>query len=156
MEVKNAKFLTSVADSRKMLVDEKKQIVKGGRNWLFNNVVTMCSVLYYTDQEIKNLTDLQIQGMVADIMGSENEADVTADILKKLYKERQTETVEAIKVQIQNEILGLGLLALQRGNYCPPRIAKQMVGKQFCDEMVIGWVKEGGKWKTLEEELKEI
>jgi GTP-binding protein len=32
MEIKNAKFLTSVADSRKMLVDEKKQIAFVGRS----------------------------------------------------------------------------------------------------------------------------
>ncbi len=137
--------------------EEKEQIVRGGRNWLYRNIILLCSVLNYTEQEIKDLTALEIQGMVADVMhiGS-NSSDVVADVLKKLYKERQTETVEAIKIHIQNEFLGLGLLDIQRGKYSPPRIAKQMIGKQFCDEMGIGWIKEGGEWKTLEQELKEM
>ena len=137
--------------------EEKEQIVKGGRKWLINNSVSLCSILHYTEQEIKDLTALDVQGMVSEILGSgKNNSTVQADILKKLYKEKQTETVEAIKVYIQNQMLGLSLLDLQRGKYSPARLAKQMVGKAFCSEMDIGWVKEGGNWKTLEQEMAEV
>jgi hypothetical protein len=136
--------------------DEKEHIVKDGRKWVTWNAERLCSVICYTDEEIQDLTTDEIQSMVSEVINNSFGYSAGLDIIKKLYKTRQTETVEALKLQIKNHILSLSIASLQRQMWAPDRVIKMMVGKEFCQEMGIGWVKEGKDWKTLEQELEII
>lgn len=149
------KGLIDLLNEMKCLTKEEKiSIAKEGKNWLNKNANKICSVIYYTDEQIEQLTCEEVQSMVAEVF--DTAFDNNLCIMKKLYLVKQTETVEALKTQIQNRFLSLSLDVFHKGKWMPDRVVKMMVGKQFCDEMNIGWVKEGENWKTLEQELKEM
>ena len=135
---------------------EKEKIVKIGRPWLLTNGVLMCSVINYTEEEIKDLTTSEIQAMVGEVSALNQFDNLGNDVLKKLYKTRPTETVEALKLLITNNILSTSFHDLRNDVFKPSRLIKLMVGKEFCEEMGLGGLKvskNGQKFKTLEEEL---
>ena len=133
--------------------EEKENVVKIGRNWLLTNGVLMCSVINYTDDEIKDLTAIDIQSMVDQIPTLNQFDNLGYAILKKLYIMKPTETVEALKLQITNSLLSTSFHNLRTGISKPNRLIKMMIGKEFCDKMGLGWIGSGSRFKTFEEEL---
>lgn len=132
---------------------EKEKIMSIGRDWLLTNGVRMCSVINFTEQELKDLTTSEIQCIVGDVVNGIFERNTGLDILKVLYKARKNETVEALQTQVKAHILSINFHDLRQSFYCPDRLIKMMCGKDFCKNIGVGWVTENKNYKTLEEEL---